>query len=199
MLRVALATHSPGFVLTLRASGAHDDLGTEMTRPPNGRLPIYFLTPFTSRNYPRSPKLIIIMKYSFSVLYLIPVAILVLCFASCTKEVLVDSAISINTSIEQRSSTIELPVSKVTYSVVSGEMLVNFQASVDFSQAVLENTQYLKFLDSSGNESTLTFQTSAYTGDVGLLETTFEVGANSLTGLTLMEIQEIVIEDETIE
>ena len=74
-------------------------------------------------------------------------------------------------------------------------MDVYFTASYDFTEAELEPTQYLKFEDAAGNQSTLVFQTESFVGSNGALDATFLVGSNSLTGLTLTEAQEIIIED----
>lgn len=122
--------------------------------------------------------------------------ILILFLSSCSQEELVlQSKLTDTSVVTERSTTIEIEVSKVTYDVDGGEMDIHFSASFDFSEAVLESTQYLKFQDTSGSFSTLVFQTKDFAGVNGALDVTLLVGANNLTGLTLTNAQEIIIED----
>lgn len=120
----------------------------------------------------------------------------ILFLASCSKEeVILQSELTEESAVFERSTTIEIEVSKVTYNVDGGEMDIHFSASYDFSEAVLESMQYLKFQDASGNLSTLVFQTQHYTGANGTLDVTLLVGSNNLAGLTLTSAQEVIIED----
>jgi len=123
----------------------------------------------------------------------------ILFFASCSKEEVKVNSSFINGTIGERSTVIEIEVSKVSYTIDAGEMEVHFSASHDFSEVVVESTQHLKFEDAGGSQSTLTFQTQSFNGSNGNLDITFLVGSNNLSGLDLTNVQEIIIEDEIIE
>ena len=128
----------------------------------------------------------------FSFLFIISILFL----TSCSKENISPSSNFIDgTTINDRSTIVEIEVAKVTYQVDNGIMDIHFTASFDFTEAVLEPTQYFKFEDASGNLSTLTFQTESFDGSNGVLDATFLVGSNNLTGLTLTEAQDVIIED----
>ncbi len=120
-------------------------------------------------------------------------------FASCTKEALHTPETNTIGAIAERSTTIQLPVARVSSSEESGEYTVDFTGSYDFTDSVLEPTQYLNFDDGNGNISTLTFSVISFTGSNGALNAVFAIGSNDLTGLSLTEMQEIVIEDQIIE
>lgn len=94
------------------------------------------------------------------------------------------------------SVTLQIQVDEVSSSQVSGELLVDFSSNYDFTETVLEDTQYLDFEDANGNVSTLTFTVNSYTGDVNSLDVAFAIGSNDLTGLELLSRQDIIIHDE---
>lgn len=96
---------------------------------------------------------------------------------------------------EHASITLRIQVSEVANSEVADEYLVTFSGNYDFTGAVLENFQNLKFTDASGTESTLNFEVNNALGSNGTLEVDFAMGGNDLTGLTLAVSQEIIIED----
>ena len=123
----------------------------------------------------------------------------VLFFASCTKEAIDLTENQIETTVGERSTTIEITVGKVSATEDSGELTVDFTGDFDFTDEVLEVTQYLNFEDASGNPSTLTFQVNSFTGSNGALQAVFAIGGNNLAGLSLTEVQEIIIEDFHIE
>lgn len=120
-------------------------------------------------------------------------------FASCTKEALQTPEPNTIDQVAERSTTIELPVARVSSSEESGEYIVDFTSDYDFTEEVLEPTQYLDFTDANGNLSTLTFEVNSFSGSNGSLNAVFAIGANSLTGLSLAEVQEIIIDDVIIE
>ena len=127
-------------------------------------------------------------------------AILVtLLFASCTKETIHIPETNDLGVITERSIVIEIEVTEITNSRVGDELLIDFQGAFDFSEAVLEPTQHLKFEDVNGNESTLTFQVNSFAGSNGTLDVNFAVGSNNLIGLDLVGVQEIIIEDGDVE
>ena len=118
---------------------------------------------------------------------------------SCTKEPILIPETNDLGVVAERSITIEIEVTEITNSRIGGELLIDFQAAYDFSEAVLEPTQYLNFVDGSGNQSTLSFQVNSFTGSNGALDVNFAVGANNLNGLELLGLQEIIIEDDELE
>ena len=127
-------------------------------------------------------------------------AILVtLLFASCTKETIHIPETNDLGVITERSIVIEIEVTEITNSRVGDELLIDFQGAFDFSEAVLEPTQHLKFEDVNGNESTLTFQVNSFAGSNGTLDVNFAVGSNNLIGLDLVGVQEIIIEDSEVQ
>lgn len=123
----------------------------------------------------------------------------ILFFASCTKDALTIPETNAGGTIAERSTTIQLPVERVGSVEASGEYIVDFASSDDFTNVILEPTQYLKYEDASGNISTLTFSVNSFTGSIGALNAVFAIGSNDLSGLTLTEVQEIIIEDNIIQ
>lgn len=132
------------------------------------------------------------MRYKISFLLLVFVFIL----ASCTKET---PNITRSNIVSERSTILQLEVAKVSAVEDSGLLSVDFTTVHDFTDAVLEPTQYLNFEDASGNPSTLIFQVYSFTCSNGALQAVFTVGGNDLAGLSLREAQEIIIEDDSME
>lgn len=120
-------------------------------------------------------------------------------FASCSKEAIDLPSNQIETTVGERSTTLEMEVARVSAVEDSGLLTVDFTSAYDFTDAVLEPTQYLNFENTSGNASTLTFITDSFTGANGSLQAVFTVGGNDLAGLDLTVGQEIIIEDMQIE
>ena len=118
---------------------------------------------------------------------------------SCSKEPILIPETNDLGVITERSIVIEIEVTEITNSRVGDELLIDFQGAFDFSEAVLEPTQHLKFEDVNGNESTLTFQVNSFTGGNGSLNTAFAIGSNNLIGLELVGLQEIIIEEDIIQ
>ena len=118
---------------------------------------------------------------------------------SCSKEPILIPETNDLGVITERSIVIEIEVTEITNSRVGDEFLIDFQGAFDFSEAVLEPTQHLKFEDVNGNESTLTFQVNSFAGSNGTLDVNFAVGSNNLIGLDLVGVQEIIIEEEDIQ
>ena len=118
---------------------------------------------------------------------------------SCSQEAVLNPAIDRLDTIAERSTTLELEVTQVEYEIDNGIISVAFSATYDFTEAILEPTQYLTFDDGSGNISTLTFSVNTTAGTNGTLDADFQVDGNNLAGLHLVEIQEIIIEDLIVE
>ena len=141
----------------------------------------------------------------------------ILFFTACTKETMLlpenaspDTIESFNSTKKSTNTTAEsnveftsfssqLEVSVISYTVAGNELLVDFSGSYDFSEVTLEDTQHLVLVDANGNQSTLSFEVSHFTGSNELLQTTFAVGGNNLFGLELTEVQSIIIEDVIME
>ena len=93
------------------------------------------------------------------------------------------------------SITLQIQVARISEAQTSGEYTVDFSANYDFTDVVLENTQYLDFTDANGDPTTLTFNVNDFEGGVDNLSVTFAMGGNNLSGLTLATMQEIIIDD----
>lgn len=124
--------------------------------------------------------------------------VIVLFFASCTKEALVIPQNGQIEQIETRSQTITLQISEISSSDDGVEYTINFSSNYDFSDAVLESTQYLNFTDENENTSTLSFQLEQSTAATEGLTVVYLIGSNDLAGLELTGMQEIIIEDDII-
>lgn len=120
--------------------------------------------------------------------------------ASCSKETIeLPTQTTIEGTVGERSTTVEIEVNEISSSDNGTEMFADFTTNFDFSETVLEPTQYLNFVDGNGNTSTLAFNVNTYTGSNDRLDVKFAIGSNSINGLTLSEIQEIIIEDIEME
>lgn len=114
------------------------------------------------------------------------------------------SVARINARTEQSDDTnfaqvTEVEVSKVSLSQGGDELLVYFESDSDFSNSTLSIIQYLDFVDSNNTDQTLHFGVNGFAYDNGILEATFAIGTNNLTGLQLKELQYIIIEDITVD
>ena len=118
----------------------------------------------------------------------------ILLFTSCTKDHLSETVSLDNFTVEERNTTIEMQVTGVAFSIVSQEIIVDYTASYDFSEAELVNTQMLVF-DDNGNTSSYTLSVNSYTGNNGSLQVIYDLGGNNFTGMELAEAQEIIIDD----
>jgi len=126
----------------------------------------------------------------------------ILFFASCTKEAILEpqsdtaqqeegllpfpSATNTNPiyGAGTRSTTLQIDVAKVSVQQASGELVLVLSCSYNLTGVTLENSQTLRFEDTSGNESVLTFSVNTAIGSNGQLNTNFAIGGNDLTGLT---------------
>lgn len=97
-----------------------------------------------------------------------------------------------------RSTVLQITVSKVLVQQISATLVTDLSSNYDLTGVILEDTQYLRFEDASGNESLLTFTVNNYLGDNGTLDVNFAIGGNDLTGLTLKTTQDIIIEDDLV-
>ena len=124
-------------------------------------------------------------------------------FASCSKDSIAIGlelpSNQIEMTVGERSTSVEIFVQEVSSSEVGGQLTVNFSANYDFTEAILESTQHLNFVDPNNNLSTLTFQVDSFTGLNGDLQVVFAVGTNNLAGLNMTGAQEVIIEDLHIE
>lgn len=93
------------------------------------------------------------------------------------------------------SVILQIQVSRITEQQLSGQYLIDFSANYDFTEIILEDTQHLDFTDANGNPSTLTFSVNDFAGDVNSLSVNFAIGSNSLSGLTFLALQEVIVED----
>jgi len=143
----------------------------------------------------------------------------ILFFASCTKEAILEPQVD-NTTQEEllpfpttenskafnssddgagiRSTTLQINVNKVSVQQASGELLLILSCNYNLTGVTLENSQSLVFEDASGNESTLSFTVNNALGSNGQLNTNFALDGNDLTGLSLKVGQDIVIIDDLI-
>ena len=193
------------------ASGAHDVLGTEMK---NCRIATGYHS-FSNRFRSLLGKRAltpIIMKNLISLFILA----IVLVFTSCGKEDLpqprnIDvyttetfdletdedqTAIQSNNNLAALITSVE--VHTISSTMSGGELLVDFSSTYDFTGVELESSQVLVFTDANGNESNLTFLVNDYNYDNNVLSVDFDLAAHSLSGLTLKNLQYIIISDEII-
>jgi len=94
--------------------------------------------------------------------------------------------------------TMTVRVSRVTATQVGGEYIVDFAGDFDFTSAQLKNSQTLRFLDSNGVATSLSFATNSFVGSDGALQVTLAISSNDLTGLSLVTAQDIIIVDEIL-
>lgn len=99
----------------------------------------------------------------------------------------------------ERSTVLQIAVSNVFVQANSGVLETTFSSNYDLTGIELEPIQYLHFQDSNENTVILTFEVNSYLAGNGSLEADFAIGGNNLAGLTLKEVQDIIIVDELIE
>ena len=120
--------------------------------------------------------------------------IVLLFFTSCSKESAILSTDDLETVIAERNSTIDVQVSGITFSILSQEVVVEYEAAYDFSNSVLENNQLLKFHD-NGTPTSFNLSVNTYTGAQDALQVRYDLGGNNLSGLDLDSGQWIILDD----
>lgn len=119
--------------------------------------------------------------------------------SSCSKETIDINLETPERVVSNRNTTLEIEVSEFSHTTDNGNLSVSFNSNFDFSEAVVEPSQVLKFSDGSGNVSALNFDVTSFDGSNGSLSMQFAIGGNNLSGLALLDVQEIIIEDLQIE
>lgn len=138
----------------------------------------------------------------------------VLFFTSCTKEEVPQNGRTIESvgafwstidvlkaegEAAERSTVLQIAVSNVFVQANSGVLETTFSSNYDLTGIELEPIQYLDFEDANGNTVLLTFEVVSHVAGNGVLEADFSIGSNNLSGLTLKEVQDIIIIDDFIE
>lgn len=140
-----------------------------------------------------------------------------LMFTSCTKEELSEIQPETVEILESPQVTMHAPngglvendvdfsvinhvqISKTSSLIVGDELFIDFVATDDFAGQGLETIQHLDFMDAAGNEATFTFLINTYGYDADLLQTTFALDNQDLTGWQLKQVQSIIIIDEVVD
>ena len=100
--------------------------------------------------------------------------------------------------VNESNPTLQIQVDKQSDSQIGGELHVDFTADHDFTDNVVVGTQTLDFQDALQNAVSLTFSVNSYIGSNDAVSVTYAIGSHDLTGLILIGIQQIIIEDSTV-
>jgi len=140
----------------------------------------------------------------------IPVCLLL--FASCTKEPLTNLDILTTPTVEENQHratlTVESELAKLTKeesvqltlvssTVVNGDYLMTFSGLADPASVDIAGNQSITFTNGAV-ASSLTFSVNSYGEVSGNLEINFDLGGQSLAGLTADGTQNIIIVEDVI-
>ncbi|MEM9888479.1 MAG: hypothetical protein AAF849_21470 [Bacteroidota bacterium] len=99
------------------------------------------------------------------------------------------------TSQSSQAFTVAVDVDLPTVNVTATELIAELTANYDFSTIIPATTQAIKLVDAQGNVSTFSFDLNTYTGEDGRFSVQFDLGGQSLSGLTILPTQVIGVED----
>ncbi|MEM9888478.1 MAG: hypothetical protein AAF849_21465 [Bacteroidota bacterium] len=102
------------------------------------------------------------------------------------------------TSRSSQAFTLAVDVDLPTVNVTATELIAELTANYDFSTIIPATTQAIKLVDAQGNVSTFSFDLNTYTGEDGRFSVQFDLGGQSLSGLTISPTQVIGVEDIVI-